>query len=83
MLIRAKMVTITLRRSSDGYVEACTFCKHYGGDWRNDFDNTNPLKESVYELELGMFPGDQMVSREQSGTSPSMGTPINCRVDHG
>jgi hypothetical protein len=60
---------ITLRRSSDGYVEARTFCKHYEGDWRNDFDNTNPLKKGIYGLASSVGVAQhKMVCVENRGT---------------
>jgi hypothetical protein len=40
---------VTLRRKSDGYIEACV-CESYRGNWRNDADNTTKLKKLLPEL---------------------------------
>jgi hypothetical protein len=56
--------------------------KHYGGDWRNDFDNTNPLKERIWYWNSVCSMIRWCESRTEN-TSPSVGTPINCGVDHG
>jgi hypothetical protein len=41
---------VTLRRKSDGYIEARSFCEVIWGNWRNDADNTTKLKKLLPEL---------------------------------